>query len=65
MQLTEKIRIYPAPEQEEVLWHLSEQCRFIYNFALAERNRKWELNNLRFRFQVFQWGKPEWIGYTK
>ncbi|MCX9074846.1 MAG: transposase, partial [Candidatus Methanoperedens sp.] len=65
MQLTEKIRIYPTIEQEYVLWHLSEQCRLIYNFALAERKRQWELNNLRFAFQVFPWGKPEWIGYTK
>ncbi|HLB70138.1 MAG TPA: transposase [Candidatus Methanoperedens sp.] len=65
MQLTEKIRIYPTIEQEYVLWHLSEQCRLIYNFALAERKRQWELNNLRFGFQVFPWGKPEWIGYTK
>src|SRR4030066_989399 len=65
MQLTEKVRIYPTMEQEEVLWHLSEQCRLIYNFALSERRRQWELNNLLFEFQVFPWGKPEWIGYTK
>ena len=37
MQLTQKIRIYPSPEQEKVLWALSNQCRLIYNFALAER----------------------------
>ena len=65
MQLTETVKIYPTPEQEEVLWHLSEQCRLIYNFALAERRRQWELNNLRFEFEVFPWGKPEWIGYTR
>ncbi|MCK5588383.1 MAG: helix-turn-helix domain-containing protein, partial [Candidatus Lokiarchaeota archaeon] len=37
MKLTQKIRIFPTPEQEEVLWKLSEKCRLIYNFALAER----------------------------
>ena len=65
MQLTEKIRIFPTPEQEEVFQHLAEECRLIYNFALAERRKQWELNNLRFDFQVFPWGKPEWINYNK
>jgi putative transposase len=37
MKLTQKIRIFPTPEQEVVLWKLSEKCRLIYNFALAER----------------------------
>ena len=37
MKLTQKIRIFPTPEQEIVLWKLSEKCRLIYNFALAER----------------------------
>jgi len=37
MQLTQKIRIRPTSEQEDVLWHLSEKCRLIYNFALKER----------------------------
>jgi putative transposase len=37
MKLTQQIRIFPNPEQEEVLWKLSEKCRLIYNFALAER----------------------------
>jgi len=37
MKLTQKIRIFPTPEQETVLWKLSEKCRLIYNFALAER----------------------------
>ena len=66
MQLTEKIRIFPTPEQEEVLWHLSEQCRLIYNFALAERRKEWELNNLKCSFDVFPWGKPKYeIKYKK
>src|SRR5659263_239490 len=58
MQLTERVRIYPTPEQEDVLWYLSERCRLIYNFALAEREREWILNNLRADFEVFPWGKP-------
>jgi putative transposase len=37
MKLTQKIRIFPTLEQKEVLWKLSEKCRLIYNFALAER----------------------------
>ena len=37
MNLTQKLRIFPTPEQEDVLWTLSEKCRLIYNFALAER----------------------------
>ncbi|MFX1520934.1 MAG: helix-turn-helix domain-containing protein [Promethearchaeota archaeon] len=36
MNLTQQIRSFPAPEQKEVLWKLSEKCRRIYNFALAE-----------------------------
>ncbi|MFX0162790.1 MAG: RNA-guided endonuclease InsQ/TnpB family protein [Candidatus Hodarchaeota archaeon] len=42
MQLTQKIRIFPTPEQEDVLWHLSKQCRLLYNFALAERREAWK-----------------------
>jgi putative transposase len=36
-QRTKKVRIFPTGEQEEVLWMLSERCRLIYNFGLAER----------------------------
>jgi putative transposase len=38
MQLTQKIRIFPTIEQEDVLWILSEKCRLLYNFALGHRN---------------------------
>ena len=66
MQLTKKLRIFPTEEQEEVLWHLSEQCRLLYNFALAERRKEWGLNNLRHDFSVFPWGKPYYeVGYNK
>jgi putative transposase len=37
MNLTQRIRIFPTLKQEELLWKLSEKCRLIYNFALAER----------------------------
>lgn len=37
MQLTQKIQIYPTPEQKKVLWDLSNSCRKLYNIALAER----------------------------
>jgi len=42
MQLTQKIRIFPTPEQEEALYKLSERCRLLYNFALAERIDAWK-----------------------
>jgi putative transposase len=41
MRLTQKIRIFLTLEQERVLWVLSEKCRLIYNFALAERIDAW------------------------
>jgi putative transposase len=37
MQLTQQIRIEPTKEQESVLSDLSERCRLLYNFGLAER----------------------------
>ena len=37
MQLAKKIRIYPTKEQVNVLWELSDKCRVVYNFALADR----------------------------
>ena len=42
VNLTQKIRIFPNPEQEEVLKVLSEKCRLIYNFALEERITAWK-----------------------
>lgn len=41
MQLTKVQRIYPTEEQIDVLWQLSEHCRLLYNFALADRNDAW------------------------
>ncbi len=42
MQLAKKIRIYPTQEQVDVLWKLSEKCRIVYNFALADRQNTYE-----------------------
>lgn len=42
MQLAQKIRIFPTTEQQELLWKLSERCRLLYNFALAERIAAWK-----------------------
>lgn len=42
MHLTKKIKINPIEEQVDVLWQLSEQCRCLYNFALAERKDAWK-----------------------
>ncbi|MFX1510580.1 MAG: RNA-guided endonuclease InsQ/TnpB family protein [Promethearchaeota archaeon] len=46
MLLARKIRITPTAEQANVLWALSEKCRLLYNFALAERRRQWETNRI-------------------
>jgi len=43
MLLTQKIRIWPSPQQERVLWGLSEKCRLLYNFALQERKEDWHI----------------------
>jgi len=39
MHLATKVKIQVTPDQADVLWHLSEKCRLLYNFALAERNQ--------------------------
>jgi putative transposase len=36
-----KFRIYPAPEQEAVLRKTIGSCRFVYNWALAQRREAW------------------------
>ena len=47
LSLSRKIRVFPTPQQEHVLWALSEKCRLLYNFALAERQRNWEANRTK------------------
>lgn len=44
MMLTKRVPIHPSHEQENVLIVLSEKCRLIYNFALAERREWWKRN---------------------
>lgn len=56
-------RIYPNKNQEVKLNRTLSICRHLYNDALAERKKRIELNRLRREFQVFPWGKPEWISY--
>ena len=56
-----KYRIYPNKTQEVKLISTLTTCRYLYNNALAERIRQSELNKLENNFQVFPWGKPEWI----
>jgi putative transposase len=56
-------RIYPKKNQEVKLLKTLDTCRHLYNDALAERKRQIELNRLRRDFQVFPWGKPEWVRY--
>ena len=36
-----KFRIYPSPEQETVLRKTIGSCRFVYNWALAQRREAW------------------------
>ena len=56
-------RIYPNKNQEVKMVRTLNTCRHLYNNALAERKRRIELNRLKRNFQLFPWGKPEWIYY--
>ena len=44
MYITTKIKVQVTPEQEDILLHLSERCRLLYNFALAERKANYQEN---------------------
>ncbi|MEX2739449.1 MAG: RNA-guided endonuclease InsQ/TnpB family protein [Candidatus Wukongarchaeota archaeon] len=59
MQLTQKTRIFPSEEQEEVLQDLSEKCRLIYNFALAGRIEAWKKNGKNVNYTKQQNDLPE------
>jgi len=63
MKKAYSFRIYPNRNQEVKLNRTLSACRRLYNDALAERKRQAELNRLYAGFQVFPWGKPEWISY--
>src|SRR3989337_3102366 len=63
MKKTYQFRIYPDKNQEVVLNRTLSTCRHLYNDSLAERKRQAELNRLKKEFDVFSWGKPDWINY--
>ena len=59
LYLTQKIRIFPTPAQEQVLWELSENCRLIYNFALKERIDAWRNNGESIKYTKQQNDLPQ------
>jgi len=63
MKKTYQFRIYPNKNQEVILNRTLSTCRHLYNDSLAERKRQAELNRLKNEFEVFPWGKPDWINY--
>ncbi len=63
MKKTYQFRIYPNKNQEVVLNRTLSTCRHLYNDSLAQRKRQAELYQLKKEFNVFPWGKPEWINY--
>src|SRR5659263_57279 len=63
MKKTYQFRIYPNGNSEVNSLRTLTTCRKLYNEKLAERKRQAELNRLRKSFDVFPWGKPEWIDY--
>ncbi|MFZ3166251.1 MAG: transposase [Candidatus Methanoperedens sp.] len=63
MRKSYQFRIYPTKNQEVKLNSTLSICRHLYNDSLDERKRQSELNNLCRSFDVFPWGKPEWITY--
>ena len=56
-------RVYPKKNQEVKMERNLSTCRYLYNKALAKRKKQVELNKIKREFQVFPWGKPEWISY--
>ncbi len=63
MRKSFQFRIYPNKKQEVALERTLTTCRHLYNDSLAERKRQAELNRLKQSFDVFPWGKTEWINY--
>ena len=58
-----QFRIYPTKKQEVKLFSTLTTCRHLYNDGLAERKHQAEINRIYQDFQVFPWGRPEWINY--
>jgi len=63
MRKAYQFRIYPGRKQEAVMNRTLSTCRHLYNDALSERKEQATLNRLKKQFDVFPWGKPEWIFY--
>ena len=58
-----QFRVYPTKNQEVALITTLNTCRHLYNVALAERRDQGKFNRLIADWQLFPWGKPEWINY--
>jgi putative transposase len=63
MKKAYQFRIYPNKNQEVKMNRTLSTCRHLYNDSLAELKRQAELNRLQKEFDIFPWGKPEWISY--
>jgi putative transposase len=63
MRKTFQFRIYPNKNQTVKLISTLNTCRHLYNDALAERRDQANFNKLISDWQLFPWGKPEWINY--
>ena len=63
MRKSFQFRIYPTKNQEVKLISTLNTCRHLYNDALAERKDQANFNKLISDWQLFPWGKPEWINY--
>jgi len=61
MKKAYQFRIYPTKKQEIKLLGILDTCRHLYNNSLSDRKKQAELNRVKKDFQVFPWGKPEWI----
>src|SRR3989337_370196 len=65
MKKSFQFRIYPNKNQEVKLIRTLDTCRHLYNDSLAERKNQAELNRLKKEFDIFPWGKPEWMSYEE
>ena len=63
MRKSFQFRIYPTKNQEVKLISTLNTCRHLYNDALAERRDQATFNKLISDWQLFPWGKTEWINY--
>ena len=60
---TYKFRIYPNRNQETALIFTLNTCRYLYNAALAKRKHEGDINRLYREFDIFPWGKLQWMDY--